>query len=57
MLKLKLTAFCSKGISAIKEMDLFFKNIVPGNIYFRSTVSCLVLQITFYRSNIGSVLK
>ena len=42
----------------IKIMDIFFKDIVSGNLYFRSTgFSSVGISITFYRSNIGSVLK
>ena len=42
----------------MKIMDIFFKYIVSGNLYFRSTSSSSVgISITFYRSNIGSVLK
>ena len=51
MAKLKLTAFVQKlhQLIIIKVMDIFFINIVSGNI-FRSTVSS---SITIYWSNIG----
>ena len=50
--------FVQKLYITIKVMDISLKNIVSGNLYFRFTVSSLVLQTySFLRSNIGSILK